>query len=258
MFAEVILLAVPVYGNMRKPFYLSALPSSAIQIPPEVTVLGERLRFTCDPIEALESRDVDRLQNDPSLSGRCHIRAEYRIQSDRALLARFELLLPSDAMVEITAGEKRRIRPQPERTPRKYTGWSPQGYDYSESAPVFNAEFEGGLLAGENLISVEYDQLLSAGEEDFGYFRTGRFIRSFTYFLWPLKEWTLDPDFQLEIEVIYPEPGFLAGLFGSKHQRPVCGDLKPESGAGFKSDRRVSFRFGRDFPDMFYCSFDED
>lgn len=88
----------------------------------------------------------------------------------------------------------------------------------------FQTMFKGEIKEGVNTIQVSYSQKMSYFETGHGYFSDGDFKTSFEYHLYPLKEWTLDPDFVLTVKVSFKDDtGLSKYFFGSDYTVEIMG-----------------------------------
>ena len=125
---------------------------------------------------------------------------------------------------------------------------------------TWEAKFEATLETGDGTITVEYDQPLASTEHDYGYFKShGRMVSDFEYILGPIKDWPMDPGFQIELTVAMPRkaPGWWKRHFGTV-QGIACANSnwRVVDGKGEqKGDRYVHtvLLAGRDFPDRISC-----
>jgi hypothetical protein len=76
---------------------------------------------------------------------------------------------------------------------------------------LYQFNFEAQLLQGENTVQVQYYQPYSYAEQDVGFFTTYPPIRYVSYELWPIKEWSRDPAFKIDLVVKFKNSkhGFL-------------------------------------------------
>lgn len=94
---------------------------------------------------------------------------------------------------------------------------------------LYQFKFDAVILPGENTLQVQYHQPYSFAEPSVAYFRSPAPIRYVSYELWPIKEWSLDPGFKIDLVVNFKNPrhGFLyakrdsmyvaAGRFEDEH-----------------------------------------
>lgn len=76
---------------------------------------------------------------------------------------------------------------------------------------LYQFDFDAAILPGENTVQVRYHQPYSFAEPYVAYFSSPSPMRYVSYELWPLKEWSLDPGFKIDITVRLHNPrhGFL-------------------------------------------------
>lgn len=251
----VALAGVPAEANLRAPRVIPAAPSSALTINGQVAalrVLGETLRFECGATE-------------------CGVVARYRVRSADAGRYAFEFLLPVDekVRVRVLAGDPAEpvvavaVSPLPPPAERRAR---------VDEVTQYAARFEAGLPAGESAIEVSYRQPLAATERDYGYFKkNGRFVQHFDYLLGPLKEWTLEDGFAIDVTVTMEReaPGWWKRTFGTVTSLTCRDAAAPWDGPALDRDAlreqrgaalHLAFTLrGRAFPDRLRCTLgDED
>lgn len=264
--------------------YISPFPSFAIVSKAAgLIVTGETLVFECGHLYEGEP-DAGRLQN-----SFCRVSAEYRVTSVQAVDAGFEFIGPSEDAVGIEINgkpaESKSSRLQLSRDDAARIGIHPACRhcavpDDENSQPLFSVLFSGALIPGANVIRVTYKQPLASDEISYGYFQISLWAQGFSYELWPLREWKLDPAFKMKIEIRSARAGFFARLAGNQKEwqcrgmifsrrpsLPLAGrkgsaldtdDLKKEVVPLVKTsqgDQLIqSGEFGAAFPDRLTCS----
>ncbi len=253
-----------VHANLRAPAVVRAQPSSAPSKPEgQFTVLGETLRFECSEHQ-------------------CLVEARYRIRSARAASAVLSFVLPSNALAATASarlGEQAlEFRESPLTQAQRaglrrtedaagFSEWVAQDPSRRESfeLQLAQGEFEVPFEPGENLVAVRYVQPLGSQERDYGYFKAGRFLKTFRYELWPLKEWALDAHFALDVRVTAPRraPGYFQrklGTVASIACGPGADALRRPVEVVQEGDRMVyAATLGPEFPGHLFCSIgDED
>ena len=252
------------HANLRAPLLVRAPPSSTpLKSEGRFTVLGEVLQFDCSEHE-------------------CLVEAHYRIRSADAVSARMTFVMPSNALAEkATAhlgGQALAFRATPltdaqraglRRTEAEAGFGEWVGRDTSASEKfelqLAQGEFDVPFESGENDVSIRYVQPLGMQEHDHGYFKKGRFLKTFRYELWPLNEWVLDGHFTIELRVTAPRlpPGYFQRTLGTVASIS-CGPPErglPESiGVAQRGDRMAyEVTLGPKFPSHLFCSIgDED
>jgi hypothetical protein len=158
-------------------------PSSALQGgSPEVTVLGEELRFVCGPAS-------------------CRVAARYRIRAARAQRLQLEFILPTSGKVTVRHGARAfevAARQAGEVPEAMQTMW------FSPLPPLFKALFEVDFSLGDNELTVEYAQPLGEREIGHSYFSDGEMVKRWTYELWPLGEWRREKAMEIHISIDVP------------------------------------------------------
>jgi hypothetical protein len=173
----------------------------------------------------------------------------------------FAFILPVDKPVAVRVGAEG-VKPQVARTVPE------RGSQSGTELARFEADFEAALPAGESALSISYEQPTGSHEHDYGYFKKGRFIDEWHYFVAPLKEWKMDPAFVLELEVstARPTPGFFARHFSTLFSLKCDGRTTDTSsslpGAPVQEGERLVYRARlapAELPDLLECRLgDED
>jgi hypothetical protein len=238
--------ASPAGANLRAPSARVFGPSTSLVSPlPDVVVEGETLQFSCT-------------------ASRCVVVAIYRISSpvEVDFATEFIMPAPSPLTYRVNSAAGRSI-PAPipeEEVPDNLQltlGWARAG-----KVELYKAPITGTLEAGANRIELHYEQPLGSYEASYGYFKESRYLHSFGYELWPLRQWQLGPDFALEVRVSMtsPEGGWWERTFGPKEGLRCGGPLSGASPAQRGGEHLVWKRtYGAAFPERLVCMFgDED
>jgi hypothetical protein len=243
-------------ANLRAPGFVPHSPSSALYPPAgALTVTGEELVFDC--------------------AQRCAVTATYAVTAAKEGRLAFEFILPVKEQVAVRVGpagaavQVGPAEPLSEREAHAMRAARARGFR-DDKVPLYRARFEALLRAGANAILVTYSQPLGAYERDYGYFfKKGRWVQTFHYEVWPLKEWTLAPGFTAKLTVTMPRraPSWWKRTFG-KVRSIACRSLKDDSDtplAGARltqKGRRLEYRAevsAAALPDRLACSLgDED
>jgi hypothetical protein len=231
-----VLVSGLAFANLRAPIVVERPGSSALRSNgADVVVLGEKLRFEC-------------VHN-------CEVEATYRVRAASAGRYALAFVLPVDKPVTVRVGAEG-VALSVGATAAE------RGHERGTELPRFEAEFEASLPAGESAISVSYEQPTGAHEHDYGYFKKGRFVDDWHYFVAPLKEWKLDPAFALELEVSVarPAPGYFARHFstltGLKCEGTIGETPSPVRGTPAQDGDRLVLRARMttaDLPDVLTC-----
>jgi hypothetical protein len=179
-------------ANLRAPGSVPHAPSSALYAPAGgLTVTGEELSFDCGDT-------------------RCAVTAAYAVSAAKADRLAFEFILPVKEQVAVRvgpAGAAVKVGPAEPLNERETKALAAAARSFrNDRASLFRARFEATLAAGANRIVITYNQPLGAHERDYGYFKKGRWVQTFQYEVWPLKEWTLAPGFTAKLTVAMPRP----------------------------------------------------
>lgn len=208
--------STPARANLRAPGSVPHAPSSALYAPAGgLTVTGEELTFDC--------------------SERCAVTAAYAVSAAKEGRLAFEFILPVKEQVAVRAGPAGAAvkvgpaEPLGEREAKGLAAASARSFR-GDCAPLYRARFEATLAAGANRIVVTYSQPLGAYERDYGYFKKGRWVRTFQYEVWPLKEWMLARGFTARLIVTMPRPapGWWKRTFGTVRSI-ACRALKDDT-----------------------------
>jgi hypothetical protein len=229
-------------ANLRAPIVVERSGSAALRLRAgDVVVLGEKLQFDC--------------------SHNCKVEATYRVRAAAAGHYRFAFILPVEKPVTVQAGT--------DSIDAKVASAAPErGDERGTDLPRFEADFEATLPAGESPIVISYEQPTGAHEHDYGYFKKGRFVDDWHYFVAPLKEWRMDSGFALDLEVSVPRPapGFFARHFSTLTSLKCEGRIRETSaalpGAPVQEGERLVYRARlkpAELPDLLECRLgDED
>jgi hypothetical protein len=208
----VLCAACSAQANMRAPFSVVQASSSALHATVPVAGLlvhGEVLSMDC----TLKA---------------CEVVATYRIQSAVEQDVKLVFVLPNNVAVQAQVNETQvDVAVARVEQPSEMEQWALKmdaRTRYPALEILHQATFGGYLQQGANTIEVRYTQPLSMHERDLGYFRNGRMVSTLVYEVWPLKQWTLAPDFELALRVRFEPvvpPGFWAKL-GTRAQALQC------------------------------------
>jgi len=230
-------------ANLRAPRRLPQDGSSALYGVAAVEVKREELSFAC-------TRDT------------CEVTASYTVQADQAQQVELSFIVPGSARVHAKVAGNAvtpRVISAEALSPRELESLSLD--TRSDTQTLHKAVFHAALAAGQNVIEVRYTQRGDGVERGYGYFSEGHFVYQLRYELWPLKEWTLAPDFTLTLHVAYQRekaPSLVKRWFGG-FQTIACGtELGKRVGPRVsRSERSVRFSVqmgAADMPDRLICS----
>lgn len=213
-----LLLPAALPANLRAPWQIqpfpafSLMPGSPVQ---GLTVLGETLDFQCDSLYE-DDPDPEKLQ-----AAACRVKAAYRISAKNRTQAGLEFIGPSAQGMTVLVNGKPSVSevskiPMPREAAARYAAYSVCRHCGREESFLYSAKFKASFEPGENIVAVVYLQPLASDEISYGYFQSSKWAQGFDYELWPLKEWTLAPDFQLRISISTPKPAWWK-LFAAKN-----------------------------------------
>lgn len=249
----VLALSGSARANLRAPREVAQPPSAALQatpgraIPgaPAVVVQRETLQLTC--------------------AGRCEVAATYHLKLAAPAALALEFVLPQQTaplqvQVDDAAPQQVATDRVPEAEAARYLIPAPHR---GLATPLARARFSVSLPAGAVRLQVRYSQEPALHEHDYGYFKKGRFVSSLRYELWPLREWTLAPDFALHLEVrlLQRRPGFWQRAFGKRRDLRCAGlsdnSQQPLPGAARQEAEALVFStaLSSTFPDRLECRF---
>lgn len=292
-----ILVSVSLSANMRAPLFLFSPASyAASSVSGELTVKKEDLSFDC-PKHENPSSDKGGFTRE-ALEADCSVSAVYETLAERDGTFRFEFILPSSNETTVTVNEEKSQKINPVII-KKLTDSEKEIYrvrhercvactDKNEIS-LYRVSFTGALKKGTNRISAEYRQILGYAETSHGYFSSSKWAAEFSYELWPLKEWKLASDFQMNVRFTVPAPGFFSSGVGTscrgedlnfqkypfsilkkEYKTSETGTLhqpertKPNPFSSLKEKRKISEKdgkilyevsFGNSFPDRIICSY---
>lgn len=204
-------------ANMRSPWVINRYPSySLTKTNTELKVLKEDLNFYCDRV----------YEGDPNyeslLDKKCKVEVAYTIQSNKDAKLYFEFILPSEKDVFVSINNENENIAQTKAILVSDT--EKEGYRLSDLCrfcektinSLYSASFSGKMTTGENIIKLRYDQPLAVSEISYGYFKSSKWSNSFSYELWPLKEWKLDPNFKITIKFSTEVGGYFERFYSEK------------------------------------------
>lgn len=196
-----------------------------------LTVQNETLNIDCDYVS-------------------CDVQAVYKILSAKPAELEFAFILPTDTPVEARVAGSLQIATV---TPNNKYMWEPT-FSSTGEQPLFQAVFRGKVSIGTNIITIKYQQPLMIREYDYGYFSSGRSVESFTYQLGPLKQWQLDKDFSLEINLSSlrkrPERD---GGWSLRKSRSIDCKLAGQVVENDSDNLNLTVKLGKKFPDNLIC-----
>lgn len=206
-----------VFANLRAPWVVNRYPSYSIASSnSSLIVLKETLDFKCDPIYEGDG-NLSRI-----IEKNCKVEAIYFIESAADSSYPLEFILPSDKNVITSVNEMDSQTTKPlELT---ISDIEKEGYRLSDLCnfceekmnKLYNAKFTAKFVKGSNKIRVQYEQPLAITEISHGYFQSSKWSNSFSYELWPLKGWKLDPGFEMKIKFTTKVGGAVSRFFGKK------------------------------------------
>lgn len=229
----IMMLSPMVQANMRAPRIVEYAPSYSLSRPPGdmLTVQNETLNIDCDYVS-------------------CDVQAVYKILSAKPAELEFAFILPTDTPVEARVAGSLQLATV---TPNNKYMWEPT-FSSTGEQPLFQAVFRGKVSIGTNIITIKYQQPLMIREYDYGYFSSGRSVESFTYQLGPLKQWQLDKDFSLEINLSSlrkrPERD---GGWSLRKSRPIDCKLAGQVVENDSDNLNLTVKLGKKFPDNLIC-----
>ena len=191
----------PIFANLRAPWSVSRYPSYSLPfVSSQLLVLKEDLVFTCDKTFEGDG-NISKIKEQS-----CDVEVTYFIQSNTNVAHTLEFVLTSEKPVSIFVNDS-----SIENTNSKVlqlTDIEKEGYRLSDLCrycdekinQLYTVPFVAKFQAGSNTIRVVYKQPLSISEIGYGYFQSSKWMHSFAYELWPLKDWKLDKNFEMKIK----------------------------------------------------------
>lgn len=275
-------------ANVSLKPHLERSPSSSVWGKSDnFIVTGEQLSFHCAPasVESFEGNY-------------CDVSAEYHIRADRAETATLMFVLPTDAEIQWSlegAGgtaeavfESRATDASSgegddglEDVPtvigqlmsgKRFDGAEPAQedvYSLRNRVNIYSAEFQAEFAPGDQVLRIDYRQPVGYSDRGFRIYPiydSTKYERFFGYEVWPLKTWTLAPDFEMITTLTMPKTYFsgfqrLTGQYG----RISCSTAEADDSGVGESEIPMEFRerggvitgtfvFGEDnLPDRFSC-----
>lgn len=255
--AGMTLLSCLAHANLRAPIE-SPEESSQVLRPasPDLVVEYENLFFD---LGTPYSGDAWTVRNQKRLA---RIEAEYAVQSPREATYTFEFVMPQANRAEVSINAA--------SVPAKAPELLPRDEKKREQPDSWKVAFTGKLQQGLNIIRVSYQQPLGMHEVDYGYFKSSKWKSFVDYELWPLKGWTLGPDFRINVETSVDDDTFvIKRWFASRHTVKALAllaelvadysywrELEIGGGQVVRGDGKIKHRLllGREFPDRLRVS----
>ncbi len=213
----IILSANALLANLRAPWVVNRYPSYALAISnPSLIVLKENLEFKCDPVYEGDG-DLSLIVNK-----NCKVEAVYFIQSTVNMNYPLEFILPSEKIVTTSVNDSASEIAKPILL--TISDLEKEGYRLSDLCKfceeninkLYAASFNANFIIGANTIRVQYEQPLAVTEISHGYFQSSKWSNSFAYELWPLREWKLDTNFEMNIKFTTKVGSAFSRFFGKK------------------------------------------
>ncbi len=189
VFAEAVILmliSIESSANLRAPLNIPRSPSSALyQLTKDAQVLHEQMTVECD-------------------WQICDVAVKYLIETDKPISATVDFMIPNETNVSAKVGQNA-VAVQKKsvaygKDPREQDREVMQFFK-EKTNTVFKATFPLAVAKGRHEISINYRQPLAQEEKGYGYFSKGYYVGVFQYELWPLNEWRVSKDFQLDLSV---------------------------------------------------------
>jgi hypothetical protein len=221
------------HANIRAPIFEPRPPSSAARpvTKPndQLTVLNEALTFRCSDTA-------------------CDVEARYRILASAPLAAELAFVSPQAEPLAVRVGTAAAtvavtpVAPEPVEEPSLH--WEARELAERHLTAV-EARFSAIFAAGENVVTVSYQQPLGREEHGHSYFSKGRFVQLFRYELWPLREWKRAPDFRIDGDVAIrrPAPSWFKRVFSTPRGLGCKGSEPLRSASVQQRGEELHFQF---------------
>ncbi|HMV78529.1 MAG TPA: hypothetical protein PK453_22385 [Leptospiraceae bacterium] len=288
----VVLFSVSISANMRAPQFHYSHASYAVSRSSEgLTVKKEDLSFECPAFQNLT-------ENSDFMNAACDVNAVYELEAEKAGTYRFEFILPSDLETSVSMNGEASMKIKPliikklneseKEIYRAHPEMCSGPCSEKSDTALYRVSFSGTLKKGLNRISAGYRQILSHRETKYGYASSSKWASGLSYELWPLKEWKLASDFQMNVRFTVPSPGFFSSagtvctgedlnfqkypfsILKKEYSKSETGTsgmperTKPNHFYSLKEKRKISEKdgkilyevsFGNSFPDRISCSY---
>ncbi|MDX1961417.1 MAG: hypothetical protein SFU98_22800 [Leptospiraceae bacterium] len=186
------------YANLRAPKFFWRNPSYALNKTIDLKVNHEKLIFNCPSFEQPAKEELF-----GALAPACIVTAIYEINSIRSKKFEFSFIAPSskgfvihvnDVQIEIAKPKEFLVSIQDRSLYRFLENCD----SCNLKSSLYQIDFSSNLLSGNNVVKVQYKQNVSYFESSHSY-TSSKWSNEITYELWPLKEWTLDKNFSIEV-----------------------------------------------------------
>lgn len=233
-------------GNIRAPRSLCRPGGSApgsTGTDPNIVVHGEALNVRCGKTS-------------------CTVIVEYDVQVSAPSEQTYDFLAPFGDLLKVELNGRALVytgttltATQWQKALNDLDGCHSVREDARDQLPIRQGRFAVAWQAGKHKLTMEYVQQLGFQESGHSYLSDGEVEKTFVYELWPLRTWTLAPEFEIKVMVQSDAdaPSFFTALGG--FERLSCAGLgEIEDGAFHRPDRvQLIGKFTRDFPDRLVC-----
>lgn len=207
LLALILLISfTPLWSNIRAPFKREFSGGENLKKVNHLTVMYEKLDFR------FEKYYTGSMSTAYDFKANSEVTAEYIVRGDKTESFSFSFISPSAENVSIKINDKicshsiKILKNDPRKNQPRWR---------DESDVLYQIDFNGILINGDNKILVKYLQPLSMREISYGYITPSKWSVSAPYLFSPIKEWLLDKNFRADITLSVPyDRCFTDILFG--------------------------------------------
>jgi hypothetical protein len=244
-------------ANMRAPYTVQFRGAEELRTSIRgLIVIKEDLVFDCDsPYKGKLDEVMKQIRY-------VRVTAAYSIRAAQSSAASFDFISTEPVTADVSINESTVASSSPVLIEeRKSTGF------HAINNSIYRIPFSGVLKEGTNTITITYRHPMSVFERSYGYFTKSRFSTMFTYYLKPLREWTLDSGFAMSIRIRFKDDtGWSKNIFGSDYEIHAYGvsekdidysdkEIKTALNKKSPSDTlEVTHAYASDFPEQLSIS----
>jgi hypothetical protein len=246
-----------VNANMRAPYTMQNRGTEELRTSIRgLIVMKEDLIFDCDAPYRGTLEEVMKQKK------YVNVTAQYIIQSEQETSAHFDFI-STEAVTTTVLINGKTVKPD---KPVLIKEEKHSGFHAIDNS-TYSISFSGALIKDANTIRISYSHPMSVFESSYGYFTKSRFSTMFTYYLKPLREWTLDASFVMNILIRFrDDTGWSKNIFGSDYKIHAYGvsekdkdysdkEIKTTLNKQISSDTlEVTHAFASDFPERLNIS----
>lgn len=244
-------------ANMRAPYTAQYRGTEELRTSLRgLIVIKENLVFDCDsPYRGTLDEVMKQIRY-------VRVTAAYTIRAAQSSAASFDFISTEPVTADVSINESTVSSSSPVLIEdNKSTGF------HAINNSMYRIPFFGTLKEGTNTITITYRHPMSVHERNYGYFTKSRFSTMFAYYLKPLREWTLDDTFAMNICIRFKDDtGWSKKFFGSDYEIHAYGvsekdidysdkEIKTSLNKKSPSDTlEVTHTYASDFPERLSIS----